>query len=153
MHFPSRRSDKIKQQTFFFPLTLNNKALTWISEFHPKCLVTDKNEEIKMNLVCYNFLQWDYTTSKSTGVNPSHSELCFHAFSFYVLSKDRPTIFFWLSYFMKDLGQQSSSQNEIKKHKQCNVPEDAWTVCFYNGNVQPRSRENMALEFWLSDTV
>lgn len=113
MHFPSRRSDKIKQQTFFFPLTLNNKALTWISEFHPKCLVTDKNEEIKMNLVCYNFLQWDYTTSKSTGVNPSHSELCFHAFSFYMLSKDRPTIFFWLSYFMKDLGQQSSSQNEI----------------------------------------
>lgn len=126
-----------------------------------------------MILVWYNFLQWDYTTSKSTAVNPRHSELWIHAFSFYTLSKDKPTIFFWLSYFMKDLGQQSSSQTEIylksvnsvmclRMHGQFafimvvfnSIPEKTWnyssgSVILFSSQIPLASR----CSFWYTDTL
>lgn len=126
-----------------------------------------------MNLVWYNILQWGCAISKSTGVNPRHSELWFHACSFYTLTKDKPTIFFWLGCFMKDLGQQSSSQAGIylksvnsvmclRMHGQFafimvafnSIPEKTWN--YSSGSVILFSSQNplaSRCSFWYTDTL
>lgn len=126
-----------------------------------------------MILIWYTILQWGHANSKSTGVSRRHSELWFHAFSFYTLTKDKPTIFFWLSYFMKDLGQQSSSQTEIylksvnspmclRMHGQFafimivfnSIPEKTWnyssgSMILFSSQIPLASR----CCFWYTDTL